>query len=216
MTALIIIGAVIILILALLLSVAKAEVKSSGELSLRAGIGPLMIRIIPKRKKRVRLSRFSQKKYLKIKEKEKKREEKKKKKAEKKEDEKEEPREKGKKPFSEKFDEIKELISAIVGATGKYSKKLIVTVNDLKISVGADEASDVAVRYGAISQSLAYLLEFLSMKTSFRAKEGAVDVTADFISGKFAVSADIVIGIRVIDALRAALYVLGRKIKKKQ
>ncbi|MBQ6262068.1 MAG: hypothetical protein IJK58_00960 [Clostridia bacterium] len=213
----IIAGCVLFLILLLLFSVAKAEIRSDGTLSLKAGIGVIMIRILPKKEKKPpKISSFSQKKYLR---KMKRQEEKAKKKEAKKargktEKEKAEKKEKPKKSFSEKFDEVKKLLSVIVETAGKYSKKLRIAINGFRISVGAEEASDVALRYGAISQSVSYLLEFLDVNTDLTVKEGAVDVTADFISGKFDLFADVSVGIRVINVLRIGLSVLVKKIKK--
>lgn len=219
MVGLIIAGCVLLLILVLLFSVAKAEIRSDGTLSLKAGIGSLMFRILPKKEKKPPgISSFSQKKYLKKlkreEEKAKKRDAKKAKKKEKKELEKKKEKEEKKKSFSEKFDEVKNLLSVIVETAGKYSKKLRITISDLRITVGAPDASDVALRYGAISQGVAYLLEFLDTKTTLDVKEGAVEVNADFVSGSFDLLADVTVGIRVINAVRIGLSVLIKKIKK--
>ena len=219
MVGLIIAGCVLALILVLLFSVAKAEIRSDGTLSLKAGIGFLKFRILPKKeKKQPTISSFSQKKYLKKlkreEEKAKKKENKKAKKKEKKESEKKKAKDEKKKTFSEKFDEIKDLLSAIVRTAGKYSKKLRITINGLRISVGAPDASDVALRYGAISQGGAYLLELLDTKTRLDVKEGAVEVNADFVTGSFDLFADVTVGIRVINAVRIGLSVLIKKIKK--
>ena len=212
----IILGCVLFLILLLLFSTAKAEIKSGDEVTLTAGVGLIMFRILPKKKKKAPpVSSFSQKKY----QRKLKREEKKKKKREAKKERKKEPEEKEKKAekkktFSEKFDEVKNLLSAVVETAGKYSKKLRITIDDLKISVGADEASDVALRYGAISQSAAYLLEFLDTKTDLSVKDGAVDVSPDFVGNKFGFSADVTVGIKVINVLRIGFSVLVKKIRK--
>ena len=211
----IIAGCLLLLIMILLFSIAKAEIRSDGSLTLKAGIGFIMIRIFPKKEKKPpAVSSFSQRRYLKKlrkeKEKAKKRELKKRQKTEKQEESKEE---KPKETFSEKFEEIKNLLSLIVETAGKYSKKLRITVSDLKIYVGASEASDVAIRYGAISQATAYLIEFLDVNTTLDVKEGAVDVRADFLSGSFNFSADITVGIRIINAIRIGLSILIKKIK---
>ncbi len=212
----IIAGSVLFLILLLLFSVAKAQIRSDGTLSLKAGLGFIMIRILPKKEKKPpRVSSFSQKKYLKkLKREDEKKKKRELKKTRKEKPEKKEEKEKPKKSFSEKFDEIKNLLSAIVETAGKYSKKLRITIDGLSISVGADEASDTALRYGAISQSVSFLLEFLDVKTTLNVKEGAPDVHADFVSGKFDLYADITVGVRVINALRIGFSILVKKIKK--
>ncbi len=215
----IIAGCVLFLILLLLFSVAKAEIRSDDTLSLFAGIGIIKFRILPKKEKKPpAVSSFSQKKYLKKLKREEEKAEKrraekeKKKEPEKEKDEKKE-QEKPKKSFSEKFDEFSNLLSAIVETAGRYSKKLRIRIDDLTISVGASDAADVAWSYGAISQSAAYLLEFLDVKTTLTFKEGAVDVRADFISGKIGFSADVTVGIRLINAVRIGLSILFKKVK---
>ena len=58
------------------------------------------------------------------------------------------------------------------------------------------------------------MLEFLDTKTTLDVKEGAVEVRADFLSGSFDLSADVTVGIRVINAVRIGLSVLIKKIMK--
>ncbi|MBR6917943.1 MAG: hypothetical protein IKN38_07135, partial [Clostridia bacterium] len=89
-----------------------------------------------------------------------------------------------------------------------------ITIDGLRISVGAEEASAVALRYGAISQSVSYLLEFLDVNTTLTVKADAVDVSADFVGGEFDLFAEVTVGIRVINILRIGLSILVKKIKK--
>ena len=98
------------------------------------------------------------------------------------------------------------------------SKKLRIKVKELRLSVGAPDASDTAIRYGAIAQGVAYLLEFLDENVSLTVSDGAVSVDADFLSGKFGISADIIVGIRIISVLiigiSFVIKLISRKIKK--
>ncbi len=216
MKPLIIISSVVLFFVLLLLSKVRVRVETGEPLKIRAGLGPILIKIFPKKKKikKVRLSRFSQKKYLKLteklkKERSKETEEKKPEQAEEKKEKKEKPSGE-KKSLSEKIDEIKSLVEFAVRTAGKYSKKINVSVKRLHVTVGGGDAAETAKKYGAVAQGVAYLTEVLPEAVTFRADPGAISADADFLSEKNSLEADATVGIRLINILRIGLAVLTR------
>ena len=214
MKGLIIVGSILLFLFLISLLPVKGRLTSYDVLTLRAGLGPISFRILPKKQKKPpRTSKFSQKKYLKLKEKEEERKSSKKRKKKKEKT----PEPKQKKSLSERIDEIKELLSLLIKTADKYSKKILIDLHEFKVTVSSDDAMDTAIRYGAISQSVAYLLEFLDAKTTFSAPSDSVSVDADFVGGKSQMKVDLSLGIRLINVFRIAFFVLINffKIKSK-
>ena len=214
MKPLIIISAVVLFFVLLLAAKARVRIETGDPLKVRAGLGPVLIKIFPRKKKRkkVRLSKFSQKKYLSLTEKLKKeRSEKKAEEEEEKAKKNAESEDGGKKNLSRRIEEIKSLAEFAVKTAGKYSKKICVNVKRLHVTVGGEDAAETAKKYGIVAQGLAYLTEILPGAVTFRADPGAVSADADFLSGKITFAADATVGIRLINVLRIGLAVLTRK-----
>lgn len=213
MKPLIIISAIVLFFVLLLLSKIRVRVETDKPLKVRAGLGPVLVKIFPRKKKqkKVRLSKFSQKNYLKLTEKLKKEH------AEKKEEEeaekkKEEENSGGeKKSLSEKIEEIRSLAEFAVKIAGKYSKKINVNVKRLHVTVGGDDAAETAKKYGIVAQGIVYLTEVLPAAVTFRSDPGAISADADFLSEKITLDTDVTVGIRLINVLRIGLAVLTRK-----
>ena len=65
MILLYILGIFAALIFLLLMTKAKVRIKSDGDIDLRVGAGPVMVKIYPKNEKKLRLRDFTHKKFLK-------------------------------------------------------------------------------------------------------------------------------------------------------
>ena len=64
MTVLAILGVIALLIFLLLMTNMKIRVASDGDITLKAGAGPVMLKLMPKKQKKVKLRRFTHRKYL--------------------------------------------------------------------------------------------------------------------------------------------------------
>lgn len=213
MKPLIIISAIILFFVLLIMSKVRVRVVTGDPLTVRAGLGPVMIKIFPRKKKRkkIPLSKFSQKKYLKMSEKLRKKEKRKAAEEAKKKKEKTEKAEKEKKSLSERIEDIKSIVRLAVKTAGKYSKKITVTVMRFRVTVGGDDAAETAKTYGAVAGALSYLTELLPAAVTFRAGPGAISADADFLAEKIAFDADAEASIRLINVLRIGLAVLTGK-----
>ena len=64
MTVLAIIGVIVLLLFLLLMTSVKVRIISDGEITLKVGAGPVMIKLLPKKNKRKKIKKFTQKRYL--------------------------------------------------------------------------------------------------------------------------------------------------------
>ena len=163
MIVLYILGVLALLIFLLLMLNIKVHVKSDGELALRAGAGPVMIKLIPKKEKKIKLKDFSHKKYLRKMEalrldKEKK--------AAKKRKKQEKPKKvKTKEEKRDVVTSIIELVIDILGRLDKYTSRINAKLDKLILSVGGKDPLDASVKFGVLSTSVSLLLELLNSKT---------------------------------------------------
>ena len=167
MTVLAILVVIALLIFLLLMTNLKIRVASDGDITLKAGAGPVMLKLLPKRQKKVKLRRFTHKKYLALVEAEKKALQDK---NTEQEAEKSEKKEKDKK---ESIANTVSLITQILERLGVYAGRLRTNIKSLDITVGGDDAASAAVTYGVISQSVTYLLELLDCKTKLKIPDPA-------------------------------------------
>lgn len=83
------------------------------------------------------------------------------------------------------------------------------TLTRLEILVGGPDAAQVAIRYGAVSQAVAYLTtlaeRLLRIKTN---KKSRLSVTPNFLGSKSDCAVDILLSTRVIYLLVLALHLL--------
>lgn len=208
MIILYILAALTVLTLLLLMTNVKIHVRSDGDMTLRAGAGPIMIKLIPKKKKRIRLRDFSHKKYLKRMEELRTKKEKKKSKSK-------EP--KKKLTPDEKRDTVTsviELVLEILGRLEKYTSKLNSSLDQLYVSVGGKDPSEVAVKFGVISSAVGLLLELLDLKTRLKVKNpDNISVVCDYLSPDIKFVLDVTVKIRILDALKTGIEILMLKIK---
>ncbi len=208
MTALYIVSAIILAIALLLMTKVKVNLLSDGELSLKLGAGPFMFNLIPGKTKKVRLKDFTHEKYLRKMRELRLKNEKKAAEREQKKLKKQAEKESGENKLTGLTDFILDLLSKYE----KYTGRLHTEVRRLEVTVGGKDASAAAITYGVYSQAVAYILAILESKTKMTpVKRGAVNVVCDWFSDKTDVSADVVVKIKIWDALVSAVEVLMLK-----
>lgn len=220
----------IVLALFLLLSV-KASVKLEFNDGLKVSVKILCfnIQLAPKKKKEaVKIKDYTFDKHQKrlranyssYVKKQKKKEEKKAKKAE----------EKAKKAEKKKADKANNvnkppqrtvldwvnIARAVIGALfSKFSKRLHVKVARLKIKVATGDAASTAILYGAIVQSVAYIIEILQSVTNVDGLKNAdISVEPDFLAEKTSMDLCFVFSLRIRHVLGILFGTVGRAIKK--
>ena len=232
MIALCIIGGVALFIALVLLIPVGVALRYDGEIALDARIAFVRLRLIPKPKKKIKLRKFTKKRFERTLAKKKKKEEKKaakkaakdQNKAPKESDEKKEEKvgakDAGKKEADPKLvSDLWQMRSLIAKTIGGFVHR--VRTNELKILVriGSDNAATSALVYGAVSQFAAYVIELLRTQTRMRCRE-QIGVGVDFTSEKTEADIALCFTIRVGSALAAALgFIIGyikHRIKKEQ
>ena len=213
MVALIIVATIIVLITILLLSHVKLIVRSDGDIDLRVKFGFLSFKLnSPKKKKKIKLSDFTQKKYLqklRLLEEEKKKE----KTADATKKDKKEKKQKKQKDKNALSDTV-EFILEIIEKAETYTGRLVTEVRHLTLIVGGKDPAAIAVTYGVLAQTAAYLLEILDLRTKLKKPaENAVNITCDYLSEKTVFDVDISVKIRIIDALITAVDILMIKLR---
>ena len=171
-------------ILLILMIPASVIIKYDTDFSLKIKVLFITKQLIPKKQKLPGKKGYSARKYRKkLNALEKKRqkaadktasasEKKKKKKAE---------GEKPKKDVRQTVELVAELVRALLTSFGKH---LRIKAERLHIAVASPDAATTAVMYGAVSQSLSYLMELLNRVTNFRYRNEEFSLSADFLSDK--------------------------------
>lgn len=208
MTVLAILVVIALLIFLLLMTNLKIRVASDGDITLKAGAGPVMLKLMPKKQKKVKLRRFTHRKYLALVEAEKKGLQDKKAGQE---ADKSKQKEKGKK---ESVANTVSLITQILERLGVYAGRLRTKIKSLDVTVGGDDAASAAVTYGVISQSVSYLIEILDCNTKLNIPDpDRLSVKCDYTVKEISINVDISVKLRVIDALRTAVDIMLLKMK---
>lgn len=220
MTALIVIGCILLFLVLLLSLKVTLTFMYSDELVLYVRVLFVKIKILPKSKKKSGPHSMSARKAEKIKNKlakkaEKKRlkaEEKRKKKQAKKELEEKEPKQK--KSLSEVLDIIRMITDTSKKATKTFFGHLRVDVAKLHVNVATGDAATTAIAYGAISEAAFYLFEVLEPLDGVSMPDRKnVSICADFLSDSFTADIKISLSIRVWHVLHTALAALGKLVK---
>ena len=222
MTALIVIAAIVLFFAILLSLKIKVFVKQSDSLTVKCGLGPIMIRIMPKKEKKVKLSDFSYKKHQKRLKKEKaKAEQKKLKKAERdrakaiEKKAKEIEKKSADAAPEEKIASIGEIISFASDEFPKLFSYFHTDIRHIDITVGGKDAAKVATTYGAVCASVALLIELLKNKTAYKARKNVmINVRPDFTLEKTKASVTVQLGISIFSLLRVAVHSLKWYIKQ--
>ena len=94
-------------------------------------------------------------------------------------------------------------------------KHLHLRAKRVHINVATGDAAETAIAYGAVSQSLAYLLAGLDKVTDLRAAPPDVAVTADFLGERPSVDIKLIFSISVWGALAfLAAYIKAKRARK--
>ena len=162
-----ILGILILLLAALCLLRISFDISASEELSVKLNILGIKIPLYPQNKKRVCLARFKKGYPTQKPKKEKAKTEK--------------PR--TKKSEKEKIplgDQITTIVSLIRLLFSRFFRHLRLDVSRILVTVGGEDAAKCAITYGVVSQSVAYLLEFLDQNLNIhKRRKGEIDVRCD-------------------------------------
>ncbi|MBQ8837098.1 MAG: DUF2953 domain-containing protein [Clostridia bacterium] len=170
MIILVIIGIMLLLIAALLFLRIKFDIILKDEILIRLNVLGIKLQLYPAKEKKVSSKKFK-KGYPS--EKDKKDEEKSKNKKERSDDS-------PKNPLTEKINVLTSLLKSFFA---KLFKHLRLDVSKILVTVGGKDAAVCAISYGVISQSVAYLLEFLDSNLKIHKKRrGEINVLCDFTS----------------------------------
>lgn len=217
MTALIIIGA-IILFFALILSLkGKLTVAYSDEISLTLKILFVKINILPRKDERKRVRSMSKKEAERLERRlTKKKEKKEEKRIRRKQQHKDENKNKEKKTLSDILDVVTLVTKIAKTALGAFWGHLRIDVAKFKIKVATDDAASTAIAYGAVSQAVAYLFEFLKNEKKVKGlKKAQTDISCDFLSDTPEADINISFSLRVWHILHIGLASLIELIKHK-
>lgn len=108
---------------------------------------------------------------------------------------------------------VRALCATLIRRTRKH---LCLHAARLHVHVATGDAAGTAIAYGAVSQSLAYLLAGLDQITHLTATPPDVNVYADFLGERSRVEADVTLSIRVWGLLLTAIPTLLTFINKKR
>lgn len=218
----------IIFLLALLFSFhIKFYLQLEDELEIHAGIGPIVLKLTPKKQKKITLSDFTYEKHRKRLEKERKAAAKKASKKAAKDEKKRQAKaladqaEKTTASADEAQDENKlssiiDIISFILEEFPRFVSYFKTEIRMLDITVGGKDADAIARKYGKISALTALLIELLDSKTNMKQiNPGAVQVRADFIAPKTKYRLHIRIKLRLFSILRVGVHTMKWIINKK-
>lgn len=200
LTALYIIGGILLFFLLIAMLRAEVLIAYSDELRLTVRILGIPIKILPKKKKKIKLSAYSRKNRAKYEaaerekasKKAKKKSEKKKKKeaakAKKKAD-KAAGKLKPRKPLGETIAMIKDLVAV---AVGRFAKHIRIRVARLHIGVATGDAASTAILYGAIAPTVACIAALLDSTSTLRhPARSDVDIHADYLSESMQIDIEI-------------------------
>lgn len=169
--------------------------------------------IVPRKKKPVRIKKFTYKKHQKRLAKQRAKEEADRlKKIEKEKEKIEKKRQKEKEPKERTFS-IPALIRMGIYLLKKIPPRLFrcfsVNIRRLHMTVATGDAAKTAIRYGYFAQGTAYLLALLDKATRLnRAAYKHTSVNADFLGSETKMNADLIISIRPIRLIPFAVYSL--------
>lgn len=199
--------ALILLTVGLMLLRATVTLEYRDEVSITLQVLFIKIKLLPKKKKRVNYKKFTPKKLRRLLAKKHKKElkkwnksqAKKLKKAQKKQKLKEAEQKGGKvqnkRSLSESIGLIKALLEVI---PARLLHHLTVKLARLNIVVASNDAAKTALMYGAVSQTVAYIVAFLDQMTHLKyAPEPEVSVSADFLAEKPTADIKLSISLRV-------------------
>ena len=209
---LIVLCAVLLFVVFLLSLRVRLTVRAGDAVTLDLRILFLRIRLYPK-KKRIKPRDFSPRRLKRIQKKSAKKAEKKAKKLQKRKKEHRESEAAAKLRLRDKITLVRALCAALTRRTHKH---LRLHAARLHVRVATGDAATTAIAYGAVSQSIAYLLASLDQVTRLKAVEPDVGVQADFLGERSSIEANVTFSIRVWGALATAVPVIFSYLNKKR
>lgn len=190
-----VLASVVLLVALILASYFKLRITSAGDLRLRAGVGPFVFTVYPRRQKNILLSSTKYKKLMKGKKSHKTDASKK--------DMKTETTEK------RSFFDIASFIREIVNHLGRYIGFFHTEIKRLAVTVGGVDAAEAALRYGAVSSSVYCAVELLDEKTKLDPSSyDNISVKCDFLSNRSDTECDINMKIRIFHIFLLAFKIL--------
>ena len=220
----------IVVALFLLLSIkAKVKLEFDGELYLTVSFLCFTIPIVPgKAPKPIKIRDYTFKKHQKrlrtnyedyLKKQEKKEQKKAKKaeaKAKKVEKKKLDKKNKVKQPPKRSVLDWINIAGSVIGALfSKFAKRLHIKVARLKIKVATGDAASTAILYGAVVQSVAYIIEILQSVTNVDGlKNAEISVEPDYLSEETSLDLCFVFSLRIRHVFGILFGTVGRAIKK--
>ncbi len=223
MTALTVIGCILLFLIFILSLRAKITVVYDGEVKLSVRVLCFTIKILPKKPKKKGPFSMSRKKAEKIRAGLRKKAEKKRLKAEQKKKQKQEKKElKEKQPQTKKkklsISEILDLISMVKDVVATVIKKffghLRIDLARMHVNVATGDAATTAIAYGVISEAAFYLFELLKKVKGFELPEVQdMSITADYLADSTTVDIKISFSLRVWHLFHVVFAALGKAIK---
>ncbi len=185
---------------------------SDIETRLRAGFGPIVLTLSPKKKKEVRLSDFTYEKHQKRLEKDRTA-------AVKKQSKKDRKLKAKTEKIKEKADSVDEnstpeaklfsvfdIIEFVLDEFPRLASYIKIRLRSLKIVIGGDDAAKIAETYGAIQAVVSLFIEFLENKTDLhKISEGEVTVYSDFLLEKTKFELNISLKIKLFSIVRTGV-----------
>ena len=220
MTALIIIGAILLFFAFLLSLKATVTIAYSDELTLSVRVLGVRIRLFPKKEKRGPRS-MSKKKAQRIREKARKKAQKKREAALAKEEEKRKRKEaakaqKKKKSMSELLDTVHMVRSIAAEVIRRFFRHLRIDMARVHIKVATGDAATTAVAYGAACTAVNMLLPVLSEVKNFSMpSEKDFSVEADFLGDSPTLDVKLSFSLRVWHVLHIGFGALGQFLRRK-
>lgn len=214
-----------LLLLAGILSLkVKVIIEANEEARVYLKILFIKIKLFPQDKKPPKLSDYDPKRLAKQEEKNKKKEEakqkkkaeKEKKKKEKKEKEKNSPTPKKKMSLSDILDLVQLVLKLAKTFFVRFGKRLRLDITRIHITVASDDAAATAIMYGAVSQGVGVLVDFLDKIFNIKPdKNKDIQVYADFLSEKPHVDIKVAASLRVWHVFDMLFSVAFKFVKEK-
>ena len=216
MTALLVIGIIVLLFVGLLSLKATVTVAYSDEVRLSVKVLCFRIGILPKKEKKGPHS-MSAAKAERIRKKARKKAEKKRLAAQEKAKKKAEhklQKKKPKKSVSEILDMLTMIRSIAAEVIRRFVKHLRIDVARLKLKIATGDAATTAIAYGAVTQSVNLLLPVLEQVKNFRLPDVTdLDIQADFTAEESEADVELSFSLRVWHVFHVAFGALGRFLK---
>lgn len=173
-------------------------------------------KIYPEEPRKIRISDYSYKNFMKRRKKQLKKRSKLLAKISKKKEHKKDLKIPHKKSAVEIIELIKTLISMFRASLPRFFKHLRVDIAKLRINVGADDPASTAIIYGVIAQLTAYFVEFINNITNLKKNSKSdISVNADFLSDEITYDIHFEFSLRIWHLLDIGLRMAYNYLKSK-